>query len=318
MSESINIGSANSYLEGNEIDSKKIIPFVEDGVDINLNEDKRLAMEKSLWYWNLACCILHFIQAIICLAGGLVKGTTAADFKLPLTTLFLSWEEAYPGGPRYPVQTLQQRALLPFTAVTSGFSWLSAAAHLIVLIYYKKYIEDLRKGINQFRWFEYALSSSLMIGLIAMLFGMYDIISLVLIMCINACMNFYGYNMENNSNLETRKVDWVSFYFGSFAGAVPWCCIFAYIGGGSDSSKIPGFVWGILIAYLIMFQTFPINMIMQYLRISYWSDRYHGYKLGGYYFGEKVYQILSLVAKSLLLWLVYGGSNQPNSYTADD
>ena len=28
MSESINIGSANSYLEGNEIDSKKIIPFV--------------------------------------------------------------------------------------------------------------------------------------------------------------------------------------------------------------------------------------------------------------------------------------------------
>ena len=39
MSESINIGSANSYLEGNEIDSKKIIPFVEDGVDINLNEE---------------------------------------------------------------------------------------------------------------------------------------------------------------------------------------------------------------------------------------------------------------------------------------
>jgi hypothetical protein len=206
-------------------DIKKVIPYQnedqEDGIDIidiSVNEDKRLAMEASLWYWNLSCCILHFIQAIICLAGGLAKGTKAADFKLPLTTLFLSWEESYPGGPRYPVQTLVQRALLPFTAVTSGFSWLSFAAHLVVLIYYKKYIKDLRNGINQFRWFEYALSSSLMIGLIAMLFGMYDIISLVLIMSINACMNFFGYNMENNSILDTRKVDWISFYFGSFAG----------------------------------------------------------------------------------------------------
>lgn len=219
MSESINIsdGTSRNYYQ-EEIDSKKVVPLVEDSVDGNINEDKRLAMEKSLWYWNLSCCVLHFIQAIICLSGGLVKGTTAADFKLPLTTLFLSWEEVYPGGPRYPVQVLEQRALLPFTAVTSGFSWLSAAARLIVLIYYKKYIEDLRKGINQFRWFEYALSSSLMIGLIAMLFGMYDIISLVLIMSINACMNFYGYSMENNSNFETGKVDWISFYFGSFAG----------------------------------------------------------------------------------------------------
>jgi len=206
-----------------EIDTKK---GLDDDIDIHTNEDKRLAMEKSLWYWNLACCILHFIQAIICLAGGLAKGTKAAKFKLPLTTLFLSWIETYPGGPRYPVQTLVQRGLLPFTAVTSGFSWLSAVAHLIVLIYFKKYIEDLRKGINQFRWIEYALSSSLMIGLIAMLFGMYDIISLVLIMSINACMNLFGYNVENNSNFETGKIDWISFYFGSFAGAVPWACIF--------------------------------------------------------------------------------------------
>ena len=32
---------------------------------------------------------------------------------------------------------------------------------------------------------------------------------------------------------------------------------------------------------------------------------------GGYYYGEKVYQILSLVAKSLLIWLIVGGTAQP-------
>ena len=92
---------------------------------------------------------------------------------------------------------------------------------------------------------------------------------------------------------------------------MPWACIFAYI-GGSGSAKIPAFVFGVLAAYLIMFHVFPLNMILQYMRVSYWSDSYWGYKQGGYYFGEIIYQILSLVAKSLLLWLVYGGSNQPN------
>ena len=82
--------STNYFLEGEGKDSKKVQPFVEDGIDNIVNEDKRLAMEKSLWYWNLSCCILHLIQASICLAAGLRKGTMAGDFRLPLTTLFVS------------------------------------------------------------------------------------------------------------------------------------------------------------------------------------------------------------------------------------
>lgn len=56
-------------------------------------------------------------------------------------------------------------------------------------------------------------------------------------------------------------------------------------------------------------------MILQYKRVGWWSDKYWGYQKGGYYFGEIGYQILSLVAKTLLLWLVFGGTNQPNSYS---
>ena len=41
---------------------------------------------------------------------------------------------------------------------------MSAIAHFIVYINKKKYIEDLQKGINYFRWYEYAISSSLMVG----------------------------------------------------------------------------------------------------------------------------------------------------------
>lgn len=58
---------------------------------------------------------------------------------------------------------------------------MSAFAHIVVLIFYKQYIKDLRLGINRFRWIEYAFSSSLMICLIAMLFGMYSVITLILL-----------------------------------------------------------------------------------------------------------------------------------------
>ena len=57
----------------------------------------------------------------------------------------------------------------------------------------------------------------------------------------------------------------------------------------------------------------PVNMALQYMQYGWWNDRAHGFVGGGYLFGERMYQVLSLVSKSLLLWLVVGGSNQPNA-----
>lgn len=50
--------------------------------------------------------------------------------------------------------------------------------------------------MNRFRWYEYALSSSLIIVLIAMLFGVYDIGAIILVAVVNASMNFFSLDME--------------------------------------------------------------------------------------------------------------------------
>lgn len=210
----------------------------------------------------------------------------------------------------------QERNGLPLAAVASTFSFLSALFHFIVLVFYGKYIKDLRRGINKFRWWEYALSSSVMIMLIALLFGVWDILNLINIMAINACMNLFGLLFEemnaNNREAGIKTVDWQAFIFGCFAGIIPWVQIFAPIIASSGESNPPAFVWGILIAYAIMFNTFPINMFLQYMQVGPWDNkRYPDMTNGGYYFGEKIYQILSLVAKSLLIWLIVAGVNQP-------
>jgi len=51
-------------------------------------------------------------------------------------------------------------------------------------------------------------------------------------------------------------------------------------------------------------------MYLQYKQIGKWNNAlYPDMENGGYYHGEKVYQVLSLVAKSFLIWQVVGGVN---------
>ena len=102
---------------------------------------------------------------------------------------------------------------------------------------------------------------------------------------------------------------------GCFAGAVPWAIVFSYLAGNGGVAQIPGFVWALLVVYAAFFNTFPLNMYLQYAQWHWWGDNFHGWPGSGYLFGERMYQVQSLVSKSFLLWLVVGGSNQPSSFT---
>ena len=66
-------------------------------------------------------------------------------------------------------------------------------------------------------------------------------------------------------------------------------------------------------AFIVRVQTF-----LQYRRQGLFSDERWGFPGGGYMFGERMFQVQSLVSKSLLLWLVVGGANQPNAYTKNE
>lgn len=192
---------------------------------------------------------------------------------------------------------------LPFGVLVASFLIISAIAHALIVWKKDKYVHDLKKGINRFRWFEYAISSSIMIVLIATLFGIYDIASLILIFIVNAAMNLFGLDMELlNSGEDKKKINWGPFIWGSLAGIAPWIAILLYMFGNGNFDQVPWFVWAIVGTYFVAFNTFPINMILQYKRVGKWNS---------YLYGERVYIILSLLAKSFLAWLVLFGAMQP-------
>ena len=243
--------------------------------------------------FNIIAGLFHTIQGFIMLA-------VSSDFTLPVTTSFTEFNPA-----NQKLEPIREVLIdLQIGPLVAAFLFMSAIAHFAVSLpgIYEWYIKNLQKGANFARWIEYSFSSSLMIVIISMLVGIFDVASLILIFSINACMILFGWMMELHNQC-TQKTNWTSFIFGCFAGLIPWVCIAIYLfGAGEGENKAPDFVYYIFLTIFIFFNIFAINMILQYKKIGPWKD---------YVFGEKVYITLSLVAKSLLAWQVWAGTLRP-------
>ena len=63
-------------------------------------------------------------------------------------------------------------------------------------------------------------------------------------------------------------------------------------------------VLGVVVAVtlFVFFFSFALNMVLQYKKVGPWRD---------YLFGERVYILLSLIAKSALAWQVFAGTLRP-------
>jgi len=244
---------------------------------------------RKLRRFNAIMGVFHFIQAAVMLA------IANYDVQMRFFTSYIDASGGFPPTGPGPAQELFSVPLGPMVAI---FLLMSAIAHFSVSTFgYKWYVKNLKMNINKARWFEYALSSSFMLVVIAWLCGMFDFVSIILLFSVNACMNLFGYMMELH-NQTTKRTDWTSFIFGCFAGLIPWVALFMYFTGVSGGSP-PGFVYGIMISIAFFFNVFAINMLLQYRKKGKYQD---------YLYGEKMYIVLSLVAKSALAWQVFSGT----------
>jgi len=245
--------------------------------------------------FNIKMGILHFVQAVILFF-------ISNDSTREITTSYWQFND----------QT-EKLEIATRTLFEVRFAWfiivfllLSSFFHLFVsTVGFKKYVSDLRLGMNRFRWFEYSISASVMMVAVAMLTGIFSLGYLLAIFTLVAAMNLTGYLMEVH-NQTTEKTNWSSYLVGCLLGVVPWIAIALQLWGSGSASGVetgpPTFVYFIFFSIFIFFNCFAINMVLQYKKTGKWSD---------YLYGERVYIVLSLVAKSALAWQVYAGTLQP-------
>lgn len=261
------------------------------GTDISTSATERKFT--SLRRFNLVMGFLHLIQGVFMIL-------VSNDTTYPIFTNYLNLDLAT----RSLKPNTELFYELPFGVAVSFFLLISAVAHFyLATIGYGRYVENLKKGMNPVRFYEYALSSSLMIVLIGMLIGLWDLGAIILIFTLNATMNLFGIMMELH-NQHTEKTNWTAFIYGCIAGIVPWIVIMLFFVGAVNSGddKPPPFVYAIVPTLFVFFNIFAINMVLQYKKVGPWKD---------YLFGERVYIILSLSAKTVLCWLIWTGTLAP-------
>jgi hypothetical protein len=225
---------------------------------------------------NISLSFLHLAQGIIILILG-------SGFSALVTASYIGSSVEYRYEPRI---------------MLAVFLFISAFCHLLVSLpkVFPWYIRNLGRHINYVRWYEYSLSASVMIVVIASLCGITDLVSLLGLFVLTAGMNLFGLVMELH-NQSTAKTNWTAFIFGSIVGVVPWAAIILYFVKSTPAP--PTFVYAVVVSLMVLYAMFPLNMWLQYARKGRWRN---------YVWGEYGYMFLSLTAKSLLAWQVFAGT----------
>ena len=238
---------------------------------------------------NLAAGFLHLasLAAILLLSN---------DASLPVNATYLT-EAPGTGNFSDPINLFN----LNIGYMVAAFLALSAFFHFLISspAMFPRYVSGLKNHINMFRWVEYSLSSSLMIIVILQLNGTADYIALLGIFGVNVCMILFGWLQEKYTT--PGDGDLLPFFFGCLAGSIPWIATAINLVSpkGPTDATAPGFVYGIVVSLFILFNCFAIVQWKQYKARGKWSNYLHG---------ERIYIVLSLVAKSVLAWQVFSGA----------
>lgn len=256
--------------------SRRHQPAVATGVD-----ESSLA---GLRRWNLGLTVLHAVQAVVVLV-------LASNFAITVTS---SFPAGPPGEPPPAPEPLFDVRVGVAIAVFLG---LAALDHLLTGTGMRaRYEAGLREGINRFRWVEYSFSATIMLVLIAFYNGITGIDAVIAIAGANVGMILFGWLQESTNPPGRRRVSLLPFWFGTLVGLAPWVAILINLLG---ADQVPGFVYGIFVSLFVFFSSFGLNQWLQYRGVGRWAS---------YAYGEKVYLVLSLVAKSALAWQIFAGS----------
>jgi hypothetical protein len=198
----------------------------------------------------------------------------------------------------------------------------------------------LNKKINYVRWAEYTISSGLMLVNVAAVCRITDFYLLSTILVCTSITNVFGLWTEM---AEGRMFKWVPFLLGFVPFALPWYIIIEQMITSSDffeknikpiveAKTGESFPVNIPVIFQVtagvlfgIYFLFPANMAVQYwgdmkipiLKRSVWNVL--GVKdEDAYYKGEIGYLMLSLVSKTFLSWMIFGGTLAGEGYGEKD
>ncbi|HET9850835.1 MAG TPA: heliorhodopsin HeR [Candidatus Saccharimonadales bacterium] len=247
----------------------------------------------SLRRFNVFASLVLIIQAIILLFIG--RGSSGVR---PVTISYLTKDNlaSRAQGQSVLAQASHHLVSINLLYLVAAFLLVSGVSYFLsATIFNRTYKEDLQVNYNRQRWIGLAVSTALMMATIALLVGIYDLPSLILIAGLTALAALLGLLLE-----VVRPANWLSFWFGAGAIVLPWVVIILYLWGAyAYGSSLPVYIYWLLITMVLLFASLIVNTGFQRQKIGHWEN---------YLFGEKMSIVLNLIAQTALAWQIFAGT----------
>lgn len=254
---------------------------------------------KRYWVINLIAALLHGVNALLMVI--LYYANDKHDQLYDLTTQYGTWERT---NDTMRVFTAETTVITGWSLnwTIFAFHFLSFAFQLAVYLPPYKYQERVEEpeinGNHYLRFVEYSISAGIMLICIALLCGVRDFILLLSIFLFTAVTQVLGgiceYMKAGVLRTMTHLTAWVSIF--AAYGIIIWYYLTAIV---MNNVSPPDFVHAIVITQMLLFMSFGFVQLLQFYGKSW---RFVG-AIGRQ--PEISYTILSLVAKTLLGWLIY-------------
>jgi len=181
------------------------------------------------------------------------------------------------------------------------------------MTWFNYYTNTILLGINPIRWFEYSITSSLIIIVIAALSTVTNAFLLVSLVVLNVILMWVGGNYFEQLNkaslaalldikdLHPRKIEWNPYIIGCLIYGWQWFVIFFYFISASvqASSDVPIYAYIAVIGIFINFSAFAVNSFLHYIKAFKWISEASNYEL--------VFLALSFISKFYIDWVLFLG-----------
>ena len=247
----------------------------------------------TLKKWNILLAVVLVGQAIAIVVLG-------KSVSLPVNTQYLTNDALASQAAGHTVLVPAVRHMFDVNVRYLVGAFLAVAAIIYGLaasVWRQKYEAQLAKRINIFRWINFTISGGLMFVLVAMLNGVYEAASLLMIVVLFGLLQFLGYFGEAKAG--DRKAKNQTFIALCVAGLTVWLAIAMYLKGAIFYGVgLSHYVYWIDGGLFVIALCLAANKFQVFKASGRWAD---------YIYGERIFMILSLIAKSGLAWLVFAG-----------
>jgi len=239
--------------------------------------------------WNKWLAITFALQGIAILVVSATK-------TLPVTMSYLTPGPLGEGGmfnATHHIFDLDVAWLIAISLLS-----LAVVHTLLATAYRQRYEAELTAGVNRMRWAGYGVGGSVMAVAVALLGGISDLASLLMIVTLTLMVSLLGFMQER------KQGGRVAYILCTLAGVVTWTVLGMYLIGANifGSGTMPAFLYWVYGSALVFYGAFAANFYLLRKQQGKWSD---------YLYGERMYMILGFVTATAIAWQIFAGTLRP-------